>query len=76
MMNLLLRLYEPEAGRILIDGTDIAGVTQDSLRRNIGVVTQDTSLLHRSIHDNIAYGSPRLINPPGRHRGCPPRTRP
>jgi ATP-binding cassette subfamily B multidrug efflux pump len=58
MMNLLLRLYEPEAGRILIDGRDIAEATQDSLRRNIGVVTQDTSLLHRSIHDNIAYGSP------------------
>ncbi len=57
MMNLLLRLFEPEQGRILIDGTDIAGVTQDSLRRNIGVVTQDTSLLHRSIHDNIAYGT-------------------
>ena len=58
MMNLLLRLYEPESGRILIDGNDIADVTQDSLRRNIGVVTQDTSLLHRSIRDNIAYGSP------------------
>ncbi|MGI9424777.1 MAG: ABC transporter ATP-binding protein [Hyphomicrobiaceae bacterium] len=58
MMNLLLRLYEPEGGRILIDDTDIAGVTQDSLRRNIGVVTQDTSLLHRSIFDNIAYGTP------------------
>ena len=58
MMSLLLRLYDPERGRILIDGHDIAHVTQDSLRRAIGVVTQDTSLLHRSIFDNIAYGSP------------------
>ena len=58
MMNLLLRLYDPEQGRILIDGQDIAHATQDSLRRSIGVVTQDTSLLHRSIFDNIAYGSP------------------
>lgn len=58
MLNLLLRLYDPEQGRILIDGHDIKHVTQDSLRRAIGVVTQDTSLLHRSIFDNIAYGSP------------------
>lgn len=58
LMNLLLRFYNPEAGRILIDGCDIARVTQDSLRRNIGVVTQDTSLLHRSIRENIAYGRP------------------
>ena len=56
MMNLLLRLYDPERGRILIDQADIAEVTQDSLRSAIGVVTQDTSLLHRSIYDNIAYG--------------------
>ena len=54
--SLLLRLYDIESGRILIDGQDIASVTQDSLRRQIGVVTQDTSLLHRSIRDNIAYG--------------------
>ncbi len=54
--SLLLRLHEVEAGRVLIDGQDIAGVTQDSLRRQIGVVTQDTSLLHRSIRDNILYG--------------------
>ena len=54
--SLLLRLHDLEGGRILIDGQDIAGVTQDSLRRQIGVVTQDTSLLHRSIRDNIAYG--------------------
>jgi ATP-binding cassette subfamily B multidrug efflux pump len=54
--SLLLRLHDLEGGRILIDGQDIANVTQDSLRRQIGVVTQDTSLLHRSIRDNIAYG--------------------
>jgi ATP-binding cassette subfamily B multidrug efflux pump len=56
--SLLLRLHELEGGRILVDGQDIATVTQDSLRRQIGVVTQDTSLLHRSIRDNIAYGRP------------------
>jgi ATP-binding cassette subfamily B multidrug efflux pump len=58
LVNLLLRLYDVEAGRILVDGVDIAGVTQASLREHIGVVTQDTSLLHRSIRDNIAYGRP------------------
>ncbi|WP_337269078.1 ABC transporter ATP-binding protein [Oryzifoliimicrobium ureilyticus] len=58
LMNLLLRFYDLEAGRITIDGQDIAGVTQDSLRSLVGVVTQDTSLLHRSIRDNIAYGRP------------------
>jgi len=57
LTNLLLRLYDLEGGRILIDGSDISQVRQDSLRRNIGVVTQDTSLLHRSVYDNIAYGS-------------------
>jgi len=56
--SLLLRLHDLESGRILIDGQDIARVTQDSLRRHIAVVTQDTSLLHRSIRDNIAYGRP------------------
>ena len=56
LTNLLLRLYDVEAGRILIDGTDITKVKQESLRRHIGVVTQDTSLLHRSVFDNIAYG--------------------
>jgi ATP-binding cassette subfamily B multidrug efflux pump len=56
--SLLLRLHDLEAGRVLVDGQDIAAVTQDSLRRSIGVVTQDTSLLHRSIRDNIAYGRP------------------
>ena len=58
LVNLLLRFYDLEGGRIMIDGQDIAHVTQESLRRNIGVVTQDTSLLHRSIRDNIRYGSP------------------
>ena len=58
MVNLLLRFYDIESGRILIDGTDIATVTQDSLRANIGMVTQDTSLLHRSVRDNILYGRP------------------
>ncbi|WP_046866341.1 ABC transporter ATP-binding protein [Microvirga massiliensis] len=56
--SLLLRLHDLDGGRILIDGQDIARVTQDSLRRHIAVVTQDTSLLHRSICDNIAYGRP------------------
>ncbi len=58
LTNLLLRFYDAEGGRILIDGVDIAAVTQDSLRAQIGVVTQDSSLLHRSIRDNIAYGKP------------------
>ena len=58
LVNLLLRFHDVEGGRILIDGQDIAEVTQESLRANISVVTQDTSLLHRSIRDNIAYGRP------------------
>ncbi|MCO5125366.1 MAG: ABC transporter ATP-binding protein/permease [Rhizobacter sp.] len=58
VVNLLLRLYDLERGRILIDGQDIAGVTQESLRRQVGMVTQDTSLLHRSVRDNLAYGRP------------------
>ncbi|MDR0717688.1 MAG: ABC transporter ATP-binding protein/permease [Azoarcus sp.] len=58
IVNLLLRFYDPESGRILIDGQDIAAVTQDSLRAQIGMVTQDTSLLHRSVRDNILYGRP------------------
>ncbi|NKE44193.1 ABC transporter ATP-binding protein [Roseomonas frigidaquae] len=57
-INLLLRFFTPEGGRILVDGQDIAGVTQESLRGAIGVVTQDTALLHRSILDNIRYGRP------------------
>jgi ATP-binding cassette, subfamily B, multidrug efflux pump len=58
LVNLLLHFYEPEKGRILIDGQDIAYVTQESLRAQIAMVTQDTSLLHRSIRDNIRYGRP------------------
>ncbi|PCI05760.1 MAG: multidrug ABC transporter ATP-binding protein [Hyphomicrobiales bacterium] len=56
LTNILLRFYDLESGTIRIDGTDISTVTQDSLREQIGVVTQDTSLLHRSIRENIAYG--------------------
>jgi len=56
LVNLLLRFYDVEGGRILIDGQDIATVTQESLRGQIGMVTQDTSLLHRSIRDNILFG--------------------
>ena len=58
LVNLLLRFYDVESGRVLIDGQDISAVTQDSLRAQIGVVTQDTSLLHRSVRDNILYGRP------------------
>ena len=58
LVNLLLRFFEPEQGRILIDGQDIAKVTQESLRAEIAMVTQDTSLLHRSIRENIRYGRP------------------
>jgi ATP-binding cassette subfamily B multidrug efflux pump len=58
LVNLLLRFYDLEGGRILIDGTDISDVKQDSLRAQIGMVTQDTSLLHRSVRDNILYGRP------------------
>ena len=58
LVNLLLRFYDLEGGRILIDGTDISTVTQSSLRAHVGVVSQDTGLLHRSIADNIRYGRP------------------
>ena len=58
IVNLLLRFYDVEGGRILIDGQDIAQVTQNSLREQIGMVTQDTSLLHRSVRENIVYGRP------------------
>src|SRR5689334_4532687 len=58
VVNLLLRFFDLEGGRILIDGQDIAGMTQESLRAQISMVTQDTSLLHRSIRDNIRYGRP------------------
>jgi len=58
LVNLLLRFHDLDSGRVLIDGQDIAGVTQDSLRSHIGMVTQDTSLLHRSVRDNITYSRP------------------
>ena len=58
LTNLLLRFYDVGSGRVLIDGQDIAGVTQDSLRAQVGMVTQDTSLLHRSVRDNLLYGRP------------------
>ena len=58
LVNLLLRFYDVEHGRILIDGQDIAHVTQDSLRSQVGMVTQDTSLLHRSVRENLLYGRP------------------
>jgi ATP-binding cassette subfamily B multidrug efflux pump len=58
LVNLLLRFFEPQQGRILIDGQDIAGLREESLRAGISVVTQDTSLLHRSIAENILYGRP------------------
>jgi ATP-binding cassette subfamily B multidrug efflux pump len=58
LVNLLLRFYDLEGGRILIDGQDVSKVTQDSLRASIGMVTQDTSLMHRSVRDNILYGRP------------------
>ncbi|MGB0927591.1 MAG: ABC transporter ATP-binding protein [Pikeienuella sp.] len=58
LVNLLLRFHDVEAGTIRIDGQDVSDVTQDSLRRQIGMVTQDTSLLHRSVRENILYGRP------------------
>ena len=58
LVNLLLRFYDLDSGRILIDGQDIAHVTQDSLRAHIGMIAQDTSLLHRSVRDNVRYGRP------------------
>jgi len=58
LVNLLLRFYDLEGGRIFVGGEDIAAVTQESLRANIGMVSQDTALLHRSIRDNILFGNP------------------
>ncbi|QEH20797.1 ABC transporter ATP-binding protein [Histophilus somni] len=58
IVNLLLRFYETQQGSITIDGQSVADVSQESLRRQIGLVTQDTSLLHRSVRDNIVYGRP------------------
>jgi ATP-binding cassette subfamily B multidrug efflux pump len=62
LVNLLLHFFDPASGRILIDGQDIASVTQESLRTQIAVVTQDTSLLHRSIAENIRYGRPQATD--------------
>ncbi|ELB2245422.1 ATP-binding cassette domain-containing protein, partial [Vibrio parahaemolyticus] len=58
LVNLLLRFYDVNAGKICIDGQDISQVEQESLRQHIGMITQDTSLLHRSIKENILYGDP------------------
>src|SRR5690606_20746167 len=58
LVNIVLRFFDPEGGSIRIDGQDLRGVTQDSLRSAIGMVTQDPSLLHRSVRDNILYGRP------------------
>lgn len=58
LVKLMLRFYDTESGRILIDGQDVATVTQDSLRAHIGMVSQDSSLLHRSVRDNLLYGRP------------------
>ncbi|MDD2978001.1 ABC transporter ATP-binding protein [Aquabacterium sp.] len=63
IVNLLLRFHDVERGQIRVDGQDIAHVTQDSLRAQIGMVTQDTSLLHRSVRDNILYGRPDAGDP-------------
>lgn len=58
LVNLLLRFYDVESGYVAIDGQNIASVAQESLRQHIGMVTQDTSLLHRSVRDNLTYGRP------------------
>lgn len=58
LVNLLMRFYEVESGSIFIDGKNIAAVSQETLRAHIGMVTQDTSLLHRSVRDNLLYGKP------------------
>ena len=58
LVNLLMRFFDVESGQIKVDGQDVREVTQDSLRAQIGMVTQDTSLLHRSVRDNILYGRP------------------
>ena len=58
LVNLLLRFYDLDSGSIKVDGQDVRSVTQESLRASIGMVTQDTSLLHRSVRDNILYGHP------------------
>jgi len=58
LVALLLRLYDTEAGKVMIDGTDVRDVTQESLRRQIAMVTQETAMFNRSAHDNIKYGKP------------------
>jgi ATP-binding cassette, subfamily B, multidrug efflux pump len=67
IVNLLLRFYDVEKGRVLIDDQDIARATQESLRMQIGMVTQDTSLLHRSVRENIMYGRPDATEEHMRH---------
>ena len=62
LVKLLLRFYDTESGRIMIDGQDISTVQQDSLRQAIGMVQQDSSLLHRSVRDNILYGDPLALH--------------
>lgn len=62
IVNLLLRFYEPQSGTIKIDGQNVNDVTQESLRAQIGLVTQDTSLLHRSVRENIIYGRPNATD--------------
>ncbi|WP_349238599.1 ABC transporter ATP-binding protein [Bosea sp. F3-2] len=87
LVNLLLRFYEPQSGRILIDGQDIACVTEESLRARIAMVAQDSSLLHRSIGENILYArhdadermmrqTLRRTAPAHRHRTGDPEGRP
>ncbi|MBL9052948.1 MAG: ATP-binding cassette domain-containing protein, partial [Tabrizicola sp.] len=58
LVALILRLYDPEQGRVLIDGIDLRSVTQESLRRQIGMVTQETAMFNRTARENILYGSP------------------
>jgi ATP-binding cassette, subfamily B, bacterial len=58
LVSLLLRLYDPEAGQVLVDGQDLRAVTQESLRRQVGMVTQETAMFNRSARDNIMYGRP------------------
>jgi ATP-binding cassette subfamily B protein len=67
VLALLQRLYDPERGHVLIDEQDIANVTQESLRRSVAVVHQDTSLFHRSIIDNLRYGRPAASDEEVRH---------
>ncbi|MDT8343239.1 MAG: ABC transporter ATP-binding protein [Thermohalobaculum sp.] len=62
LVNLMLRFFDPDRGRVLIDGQDLAAAAQDSIRAQIAMVTQDTALLHRSIRDNIRYGRPQATD--------------